>query len=85
MKPSPAQTMEELQGDNVNESAIAALTGGAADKEGGRDFVPTRDELAQLAKHRAAQAIRDQCVIFWGLNWSGADCRRIRSHWGARG
>jgi hypothetical protein len=83
MQSIPAQTTEQLlQDDNANETAIAALTDSPANKEGIRAFVPTPDELAQLVKYRAAEAIEDEFLIFWGKACSGSDSRRIEAYWG---
>jgi hypothetical protein len=85
MKPIPAQTMEEMKGNNANGAAISALTNGAANEDGVHAIVPTRGELAELAKHWAAEAIRDQFLIFWGMGCGGSDWRRICNYWGRVG
>ena len=82
MKPSPTQTMEDRHRDNTNETANSALMDSAANKEGVHGFVPTPDELAQLVKHWAAEAISDQFMIFWGQCCGGSDSRRINNYWG---
>src|SRR5450755_1093742 len=82
MQSIPAQNAEQLQANNANGTAITPLTDITANKEGVNAFVPTRDELSQLVKHHADQAIWDQFWIFWGQSCGGSDWRRIAEYWG---
>jgi hypothetical protein len=79
MKPISTPTMGGLQGDNTNESVITDSTTNA---KGPIALVPTPDELAQLVKYRAAKAIEDEFLIFWGQCCGGSDSRRIDAYWG---
>jgi hypothetical protein len=81
MQSIPRNT-EQLQGNNVNLTAITPIADITASKEGVHAFVPTRDELAQLAKHWAGEAISDEFEIFWGQCCGGSDWQQINNYWG---
>ncbi len=82
MQSKPAPTTEQLQGDNAKGNAITTSTDSSANTEGPVAFVPTPDELAQLVKHWAAEAIGGQFSIFWSQCCGGSELREIDKYWG---
>jgi hypothetical protein len=64
MQSIPAQTMEQLQGNNANETAIAALTESAADNEGIHGKEETDKAIGEAYEEAAQRFDANDWIVF---------------------